>query len=198
MPGGTHAVKWPRRPILANPNGLTRSIRCLSSTPQARPESPRACSIRPPAICCGRCLTMKWVFDNKPTDIFWCTADVGWVTGTHLHRTYGPLAVRYHGEVVFEGMPTYPDAGPLLENDRRTTRSTSFYTAPTAIRSLIKAGDADEKIHAEEIRSLQPAHPRHGRRADQSGSLDVVPHATSATNAARSSIPGGRPRPAAT
>ena len=54
-------------------------------------------------------LTMKWVFDHKPTDVFWCTADVGWVTG-HTYITYGPLAAGAT-EVMFEGVPTYPDAG---------------------------------------------------------------------------------------
>src|SRR5215510_9561997 len=54
-------------------------------------------------------LTMKWTFDNKPSDIFWCTADVGWVTG-HTYITYGPLAVGTTA-VVFEGVPVYPDAG---------------------------------------------------------------------------------------
>ena len=54
-------------------------------------------------------LTMKWVFDIKPSDVFWCTADIGWVTG-HTYITYGPLAVGAT-EVVFEGIPTYPDAG---------------------------------------------------------------------------------------
>ena len=54
-------------------------------------------------------LTMKWTFDIKPTDVFWCTADIGWVTG-HTYIAYGPLAVGAT-EVVFEGVPTYPDAG---------------------------------------------------------------------------------------
>src|SRR5450756_79515 len=54
-------------------------------------------------------VTMKWVFDYKPSDVFWCTADVGWVTG-HTYITYGPLAVGAT-EVMFEGIPTYPDAG---------------------------------------------------------------------------------------
>ena len=54
-------------------------------------------------------LTMKWVFDYKPTDVFWCTADVGWVTG-HSYIVYGPLAVGAT-EIVFVGVPTYPDAG---------------------------------------------------------------------------------------
>jgi acetyl-CoA synthetase len=82
-------------------------------------------------------LTMKWTFDYKPTDIFWCTADVGWVTG-HTYVTYGPLACGAT-EVMFEGVPTYPDAGRFwkLIQDHKVT---VFYTAPTAIRSLIKAG----------------------------------------------------------
>jgi acetyl-CoA synthetase len=82
-------------------------------------------------------LTMKWVFDNKPNDVFWCTADVGWVTG-HTYITYGPLAVGAT-EVVFEGIPTYPDAGRFWKiiQDHKVN---VFYTAPTAIRSLIKAG----------------------------------------------------------
>jgi len=84
-------------------------------------------------------LTMKWTFDHKPGDVFWCTADVGWVTG-HSYVTYGPLACG-GTEVVFEGVPTYPDAGRFWKiiQDHRVT---VFYTAPTAIRSLIKAGGA--------------------------------------------------------
>jgi acetyl-CoA synthetase len=82
-------------------------------------------------------LTMRWVFDYKPTDVFWCTADVGWVTG-HSYIAYGPLAVGAT-EVVFEGIPTYPDAGRFWKmiQDHKVS---VFYTAPTAIRSLIKAG----------------------------------------------------------
>jgi acetyl-CoA synthetase len=83
-------------------------------------------------------LTMKWVFDIKPDDVFWCTADIGWVTG-HTYITYGPLACGAT-EVVFEGVPTYPDAGRFWKMiaDHRVS---VFYTAPTAIRSLIKAND---------------------------------------------------------
>ena len=89
-------------------------------------------------------LTMKWTFDLKPTDLFWCTADIGWVTG-HTYIAYGPLAVGAT-EVVFEGVPTYPDAGRFWKmiQDHKVT---IFYTAPTAIRSLIKAADSDEKVH---------------------------------------------------
>jgi acetyl-CoA synthetase len=89
-------------------------------------------------------LTMKWTFDIKPSDIFWCTADIGWVTG-HSYIAYGPLAAGAT-QIVFEGVPTYPHAGRFWEMIQRH-KATIFYTAPTAIRSLIKASDADMKVH---------------------------------------------------
>ena len=97
-------------------------------------------------------LTMKWVFDSKPADTFWCTADVGWVTG-HTYIAYGPLAVGAT-EVVFEGVPTYPDAGRFWKmiQDHKVN---VFYTAPTAIRSLIKAGgDLPRKYDLSSLRIL--------------------------------------------
>jgi acetyl-CoA synthetase len=97
-------------------------------------------------------LTMKWVFDNKPNDVFWCTADVGWVTG-HTYITYGPLAAGAT-EVMFEGVPTYPDAGRFWKiiQDHKVN---VFYTAPTAIRSLIKAGgDLPKKYDLSSLRIL--------------------------------------------
>jgi acetyl-CoA synthetase len=89
-------------------------------------------------------LTMKWTFDIKPSDVFWCTADIGWVTG-HTYITYGPLACGAT-EIVFEGVPTYPDAGRFwrMIQDHKVT---VFYTAPTAIRSLIKSADANDAVH---------------------------------------------------
>jgi acetyl-CoA synthetase len=89
-------------------------------------------------------LTMKWVFDHKPNDVFWCTADIGWVTG-HSYIVYGPLACGAT-EVVFEGVPTYPNAGRFWDMISRH-KVTTFYTAPTAIRSLIKAAEADANVH---------------------------------------------------
>ena len=89
-------------------------------------------------------LTMQWTFDLKPDDIFWCTADIGWVTG-HSYIAYGPLAAGAT-QVVFEGVPTYPNAGRFWDMIQRHKVNT-FYTAPTAIRSLIKAAEADEKVH---------------------------------------------------
>lgn len=89
-------------------------------------------------------VTMKWTFDLKPTDVFWCTADIGWITG-HTYIAYGPLAAGAT-QIVFEGVPTYPNAGRFWDMIA-THKATIFYTAPTAIRSLIKATDADPTVH---------------------------------------------------
>jgi acetyl-CoA synthetase len=88
--------------------------------------------------------TMKWTFDAKPSDTFWCTADIGWITG-HSYIAYGPTAIGVT-QVVFEGVPTYPHAGRFWDMIARHKVSI-FYTAPTAIRSLIKAAEADAKVH---------------------------------------------------
>ena len=89
-------------------------------------------------------LTMKWTFDIKDSDVFWCTADIGWVTG-HTYIAYGPLACGAT-EIVFEGVPTYPDAGRFWKMIQ-DHKATIFYTAPTAIRSLIKASDTNAAVH---------------------------------------------------
>lgn len=84
-------------------------------------------------------LTMQWSFDFHPEkDVFWCTADIGWITG-HTYSIYGPLS-NGGTTLMYEGVPTYPDAGRLWKicEDHGVT---IFYTAPTAIRALIKAGD---------------------------------------------------------
>ncbi|VTU33268.1 Acetyl-coenzyme A synthetase [Variovorax sp. PBS-H4] len=89
-------------------------------------------------------LTMDWTFDIRPEDVFWCTADIGWITG-HTYVAYGPLAAGAT-QVVFEGVPTYPNAGRFWQMIEKH-KVTVFYTAPTAIRSLIKAAESDEKVH---------------------------------------------------
>ncbi|MDM0080037.1 acetate--CoA ligase [Variovorax sp. J31P179] len=89
-------------------------------------------------------LTMDWTFDVRPEDVFWCTADIGWITG-HTYVAYGPLAAGAT-QVVFEGIPTFPHAGRFWQMIEKH-KVTIFYTAPTAIRSLIKAADSDEKVH---------------------------------------------------
>ncbi len=88
--------------------------------------------------------TMRWTFDIKDTDIFWCTADVGWITG-HTYVAYGPLAMGVT-QVIFEGIPTYPDAGRFWQMIQKHQVSI-FYTAPTAIRSLIKAAETTASTH---------------------------------------------------
>jgi acetyl-CoA synthetase len=86
----------------------------------------------------GAKMTMRWVFDLKDNDVFWCTADVGWVTG-HSYVAYGPLACR-GTLVMFEGAPTFPDGGRMWKICQ-THGVTILYTAPTAIRALMKLGD---------------------------------------------------------
>jgi len=83
-------------------------------------------------------LTNKWVFDLSQDDIFWCTADVGWITG-HSYVAYGPLAAGTT-IMIYEGAPTYPDGGRFWDICERHKVSI-FYTAPTAIRALMKLGD---------------------------------------------------------
>jgi acetyl-CoA synthetase len=83
-------------------------------------------------------LTNKWVFDLRDDDIFWCTADVGWITG-HTYVAYGPLAAGAT-IVIYEGAPTYPDAGRFWKICEELG-VTIFYTAPTALRALMKFGD---------------------------------------------------------
>ena len=82
-------------------------------------------------------ITFEAVWDYRPGDVFWCTADVGWVTG-HTYIVYGPLA-NGATTIMFEGVPTWPDAGRFWDVCDRH-RVTQFYTAPTAIRSLISQG----------------------------------------------------------
>ncbi|MDD4928142.1 MAG: acetate--CoA ligase [Gallionella sp.] len=100
----------------------------------------------------GVMLSMQWVFDYKESDVFWCTADVGWITG-HSYVAYGPLAMGAT-QVIFEGVPTYPDAGrfwKMIQDHKVTT----FYTAPTAIRSLIKlGGDLPKQYDLSSLRLL--------------------------------------------
>ncbi len=83
-------------------------------------------------------ITNAWVFDLNDNDVYWCTADVGWITG-HSYVTYGPLALGVT-QVIFEGIPSYPDGGRFWQMIERHKVSV-FYTAPTAIRALMKLGD---------------------------------------------------------
>ncbi|MBK1683156.1 acetate--CoA ligase [Rhodoferax fermentans] len=89
-------------------------------------------------------LTMDWTFDLRADDVFWCTADIGWITG-HAYVGYGPLAAGAT-QIIFEGVPTYPNAGRFWQMIERH-KCSIFYTAPTAIRSLIKSAESDPKVH---------------------------------------------------
>ena len=92
----------------------------------------------------GAIMTCRWVFDLQPDDVFWCTADVGWITG-HTYIVYGPTALAAT-QVMFEGVPTYPEGDRFwkMVDDHQVS---IFYTAPTAIRALMKLGDEFPKRH---------------------------------------------------
>ncbi len=89
--------------------------------------------------------TFKYVFDHQESDIFWCTADVGWVTG-HSYIVYGPT-LNAATQVIFEGIPMYPDAGRFWEVIDKH-KVTVFYTAPTALRALMAKGDSFVKKYS--------------------------------------------------
>ena len=104
----------------------------------------------------GTHLTSKYVFDLQDNDVYWCTADVGWITG-HSYLVYGPLS---NGAtcLMYEGAPNQPDWGrfwQLIEKHRVTI----LYTAPTAIRAFIRAG---QRV-AGQVRSVEPAPARQRR-----------------------------------
>ncbi|KGJ07715.1 acetate--CoA ligase [Paracoccus sphaerophysae] len=95
-------------------------------------------------------MTHQYTFDYQDGDVFWCTADVGWVTG-HSYIVYGPLA-NGATTLMFEGVPTYPDAGRFWEVCAKH-KVTQFYTAPTAIRSLM--GQGPEWVEKHDLSSLR-------------------------------------------
>ncbi len=137
----------------------------------------------------GAHLTTKYVFDLRDDDVYWCTADVGWVTG-HSYVVYGPLS---NGAtcLMYEGAPNFPDWGrfwQIIEQHRVTI----LYTAPTAIRAFMRGATSGPQKH--DLSSLRLLGTR--RRAHQPRGLDLVPRAHRRRSAARSSTPGGRPRPA--
>ena len=94
--------------------------------------------------------TFKWVFDYKEEDTFWCTADIGWVTG-HSYIVYGPLA-NGASSVMFEGVPSYPKYDRFWEIVEKY-KVNQFYTAPTAIRAIAKEGD--EWVKGKDLSSLR-------------------------------------------
>jgi acetyl-CoA synthetase len=94
--------------------------------------------------------TFKYIFDYQDGDIWWCTADIGWITG-HTYIVYGPLC-NGATSVMFEGVPTYPDAGRFWDVVDKY-KVTQFYTAPTAIRALMREGE--EHINKRDLSSLK-------------------------------------------
>ncbi len=131
--------------------------------------------------------TTRWVFDLRDDDVYWCTADVGWVTG-HSYIVYGPLA-NGATALMYEGAPDSPDRGRFwkLVQDYGVT---IFYTAPTAIRAFMKWGtEWPEAYDLSTLRLLgsvgEPINPE----------AWMWYHRTSGGSAARSWTPGGRPRP---
>jgi acetyl-CoA synthetase len=136
----------------------------------------------------GTYVTAKYVFDLRDEDVYWCTADVGWITG-HSYIVYGPLA-NGATQIMYEGRPNHPDFSRFWQIVERY-RVTIFYTAPTAIRAFIKAGD--EFVDQHDLSSLrllgsvgEPINPE----------AWMWYHRKSAAGAARLSIPGGKPKPA--
>ncbi len=111
--------------------------------------------------------TTKWIFDLKDTDVYWCTADIGWVTG-HSYIVYGPLA-NGTTTVMYEGTPDYPDKDRFWRIVEKYG-VTICYTAPTAIRTFMRWGEE----FPEALRPLEPPPARVGRGADQPGGLGVV------------------------
>ena len=134
-------------------------------------------------------MTHQYVFDYHDGDIYWCTADVGWVTG-HSYIVYGPLA---NGAItlMFEGVPTYPDASRFWQVVEKH-KVNIFYTAPTAIRALMRKAMARSNRQtgrhcACSARWVSRSTPKHGCGITR----------LSVTAAARLSIHGGRPKLAA-
>ena len=82
--------------------------------------------------------TFKYSFDYQEQDVYWCTADIGWITG-HSYIVYGPLA-NGATTLIYEGLPNYPDASRLWQICDKHKVNT-FYTAPTALRSIMREGD---------------------------------------------------------
>ena len=130
------------------------------------------------------------VFDHKPgEDVYWCTADIGWVTG-HSYIVYGPLANRATS-VMYEGTPEHPARGPAL-GDHPEVRGHDLLHRAHADPHVHEVGQGDPR----EVRPVLAAGARQRRRADQPRGLDVVPGEHRPRTTARSWTPGGRPRPA--
>ena len=134
--------------------------------------------------------THELVFDYRPGEIFWCTADVGWVTG-HSYIVYGPLA-NGATTLIFEGVPNYPTSSPVLGGDRQAQGRDLLHRAHRAARADARGRRAGEEDQRASRCACWARSASRSIRRPGSGTT-----AWSARAAARSSTPGGRPRPAA-
>ena len=136
----------------------------------------------------GTYITTKWVFDLKDEDIFWCTADIGWVTG-HSYVIYGPLQ-NGATTLMYEGAPNFPEPDRFWRIIERH-KVNIFYTAPTAIRAFMRFGVEWPQKHA--MKSLRLLGTVGNRSIRKRGCGTAK---TSGATAARSWTHGGRPKPA--
>ncbi len=136
-------------------------------------------------------MTTKYLFDLKPEDVYFCTADVGWITG-HSYVTYGVLS-NGGTTLLYEGTPNFPEPDRFWRMIDKH-RVSNFYTAPTAIRSFIKWGD--DWLTPHDLSSLRLLGSV--GRANQSRGVGCGITTRSAASAARSSTRGGRPKRVAT
>ena len=142
----TGGTSWTRASArIAPPSRSTASIRCSCSTPPAPPASPRASCTPPAATCCRPRMTMKWVFDLQEEDTYWCTADIGWVTG-HSYIVYGPLSAGATTRDV-RRRARLPAARPLVAHRSRSTGSTSSTPRRPPSARFIRQGDQWPNAH---------------------------------------------------
>jgi acetyl-CoA synthetase len=136
-------------------------------------------------------MTHERVFDYRPGEVYWCTADVGWVTG-HSYIVYGPLA-NGATTLLFEGVPNYPDITRVAKIvDKHKVNI--LYTAPTAIRAMMASGQAKPlKVRMAAACVCSVRSVSRSTRKPGTGTTTM-----SASRVARLSTPGGRPKPAAT
>ena len=184
-----HRLHAGRAAASATPSRWTPRTCSTSSTPPARPGKPKGIVHTTGGYLVGTYATTKLVFDLRDEDVYWCTADIGWVTG-HSYVVYGPLA---NGATVlmYEGAPDWP------QKDR-------FWSLIETLRrhDLLHGADGDSRVHALGHRVSRSPRPVVAASAsDRSASRSIRKRGSgttrpSAANAVRSSIPGGRPRPA--
>ena len=155
----------PVRRLPAGPGRLASTCSTCSTRRGPRP-SPRASCTRPRATCSGTSVTHEMVFDIKPDDVYWCAADIGWVTGHSLHRLR-PAGQRHDRACMYEGTPDTP-AWERWWQIIEDYKVTILYCAPTAIRAFMKQGEALRRRRttcprcASSARSASPSTPRPG------------------------------------